>query len=574
MSDRRQSTGGMSLDDSRVPASSDATISSHPPMTSDPRRARRLRLTLLVAFPAAIVLLVAAAVVGSRREPPDGDPGRTAEAAWSLPEDVPGPDISDATDAWQLADRPPAPVDVDAAAGGLAAGDLDGDGDLDLAVAQGTVEIYLWDAGRFAPAHDLGVSDAMAVTISDVDGDGRSDLLVARDAENDVVLWGGGWIESRGTPTERLELPGSHPSSGLIAAELSGDAAVDIVRLGRGDGEGATSVVWVAASDDRRTFTSAALGSETGPAMAGEIADVDDDGLVDVWVTRDVGWAISPDSVYSRRGDPSGPWTDVAVELGASRAIDGMGVTIADLGGDRRLDAYLSDLGDNEVLIRRDGGFVPVFDTGAARIRPPAAANDVISSSWASGATDVNLDGRLDLVVANGGFESGRVRNKVADADVALVDPPAVLLGIGDGRYADVWTQLGLGWNSASRGLTIADFDTDGDDDYVLLGTDGSLRALRNDMVGASVTITPVSDCHAAGAVANVDQGLVSARWLLAANTYAGAHSPAFIVGVRPSVADVSVAWPDGTTTSLPLPDASARSSVVADCAGHDGTTR
>lgn len=542
-------------------------------MTLDARRFPRLRRTLLVGLPLSIVFLLAAAAVGSRERPPDGDPGRLVEATWPVPLGVPKPVISDATHAWRLENRTSPHTGLDAMAGGLATGDLDGDGDLDLAVAHGSVEVYLWDAGHFAPAHDLGISHAMAVTIGDVDRDGWADLLIARDAVDDAVLWGGAWVEERAAPPERLELPGAHPSSALIAVELSGDTAIDIVGLGRGDNEDASSVVWVAAPDDRRVFTSTALGSETGPAMAAEIADVDGDGLVDVWVTRDVGWAISPDSVYSRRGDPSGPWFDIGAELGAARAIDGMGITIADLGGDQRLDAYLSDLGENEVLIRHDRGFVPTVDTGAARIRPPGAPQAVISSSWASGATDVNLDGRLDLVVANGGFESGGVRNKVAGTDVALVDPPAVLLGIGDGRFADVWPQLGLGWDSASRGLTIADFDNDGDDDYVLLGTDGSLRALRNDVDGASLTITPLPGCHPAGAVAVVDQGSVSARWLLAPNTFAGAHSPAFIVGVLPSIADVSLSWPDGTTNRLPLPDASVRSDIVADCVGadHDG---
>ena len=93
-----------------------------------------------------------------------------------------------------------------------------------------------------------------------------------------------------------------------------------------------------------------------------------------------------------------------------------MGVTVTDLDGDARLDAYVSDLGDNEQLMREDGNrFAATYDTGAARIRPPGAPNEVISSSWASGATDLNLDGVLDIVVANGGFPTGNVRNKISD---------------------------------------------------------------------------------------------------------------------------------------------------------------
>lgn len=176
-------------------------------------------------------------------------------------------------------------------------------------------------------------------------------------------------------------------------------------------------------------------------------------------------------------------------------------------------------------------------------------------------------------MVANGGFESGGVRNKLVGTDVAPVDPPAVLLGIGGGRFTDVWPQLGPGRDSASRGLTIADIadiDADGDDDYVFLAVEGSLRALRNGLDSPSLTIAAASECHPAGAVVDVDQGPVSARWMLAPQAYAGAHSPAFVVGLLPSVAEVSVTWPDGSTTPLRSPDASERSKIVAACADSD----
>ena len=113
-----------------------------------------------------------------------------------------------------------------------------------------------------------------------------------------------------------------------------------------------------------------------------------------------------------------------------------MGVTVADLTGDGNLDGYVSDLGGNEFLERAGPGFVSSAESGALRIRPPGADDGIVSSSWGSGAADVNLDGIIDLVVVNGGLPFSRVENKISGTLIEVDDPPAILIGLGDGTYA------------------------------------------------------------------------------------------------------------------------------------------
>lgn len=525
----------------------------------------------VVAFALLVILVAGLAAAFSeqlnfRTPESTADPGQLTERTWPLPVGTPPVLLSDATTEWGLSGRVGA-TSIDPMAGGVATIDLDQDGDLDLIIAHDTVDVMIWDDGNYQTALSLPVRQAMAVTTSDLDRDDWPDLLIARDASTDLIVWGGEWISRRGDPEEITELDGSAPSSALLAGELSGDHRIDIVSLGRGKARGEQDRLWIASAEMPRRFTEAPLSEEPRLSLAGEIVDADGDGLPDIWITRDVGWDAGGDSVFSRLGDPEGPWFDIANDLQADLAADSMGITMADLDADGQLDAYVSDLGDNEVLLRSGDVFVKADGSGAARIRPPGSPQEVISSSWASGAIDINLDGHLDLVVANGGFASGGMRNKIAGTTVAVSDPPAILLGLGDGRFVDVWADLGLDWDSASRGMTIGDLDDDGDQDLIFMSADGRVRAFRNESERASITVVPDRVCDSAGATVGVERSDQSRfQKLLAPNTFAGAHQAGAVVGTNNESVEVTVVWPTGPQSAVLMPASTRREQVLVSC--------
>ncbi len=468
-----------------------------------------------------------------------------------------------ATHLWGLAE-----VELgteDPLSGGASLADLDSDGDLDLVVSNGGAQVLLWHDHQFGTPRDLGVDDAVSTTIGDVDLDGWPDILMARGGDQDRIVWGGDWLQDR-SPVgyKTTDLDGGNPSAILLAVELDNDARPELIRLGRGGRTGTADVIWQANADSE-TFTSTKLPNSVRFSLAAAIADVDRDGLIDLWVTRDVGWERGGDSLYSRLGEPDGEWNDISAEFGTRLEIDGMGVVLADLDGDRDLDAYVSDIGQNEILEATRDGYTEMTGTGAGRIRPPGEPNETVSSSWASGAVDINLDGRLDLAVVGGGFPNNTVRNKIPGTTIIDAEPPALLLGIGEGRFVDGWSETGLDLAVTGRALALGDVDSDGDTDAVIVTHNGRVEALRNDSTAPSLTVDVNSQCGA-GVEITIESAFGSFTSVVPQLSYGGVHARQLAVGVGPGPVTVSATRGPTLIDERTISATGDRSRIEIDC--------
>jgi len=128
-------------------------------------------------------------------------------------------------------------------------GDFNGDGELDLAVANsgaGTISILLGKGdGTFeAPVNYSAGSQPSGVTAADLNGDGKLDLAVANTGSNSTSIFLGNGDGSFQAPIAYSV--GSNPSA-VIAEDLNGDGKLDLavasygsgnisVLLGKGDG--------------------------------------------------------------------------------------------------------------------------------------------------------------------------------------------------------------------------------------------------------------------------------------------------------------------------------------------------
>lgn len=510
-----------------------------------------IAVALLVAIAVTYALLSLA--IGLATDPAlAGDDGELTEEPVPLAAGIGLPALTDVTADWGLSDW--RTRGENRLRGGVALGDLDSDGRLDVVAAGGSLIAYLNRGQSFERVVAPLSGDAVAVSVADVDADGLVDVLVGMRYSSAAIVWGGDWLDPEQAEVTRLGGDEAFTLA-LVAADLATNAEglLDLVQL---DYDSFDSI-WTQTS--RREFRSTELPNSDRQSMALGLGDVDDDGLTDVWVTRDVGWVTGADSVYSRRGDATGRFSDIAKELGADLEIDGMGVTMADLDLDGDVDTYISDLGDNELLLKSGDRYEKAVDRGVAHIRPLGAGDDLISSSWTSGVTDINHDGLLDLVVVHGGFAGRMVPNKIEGSSIADAEAPSILLSNGDGTYTDVWPDLGLDFAGLSRGMALGDLDGDGDSDIVVINHGGPMYVLRNDTPGPvrAIEVTGCSGARLDIAVA----GGPDAVTVLPAFGFLSSHAPAVAIGG--AVESVAL---NGQVQSLPSTGLPVEGTVELSC--------
>ncbi len=336
---------------------------------------------------------------------------------------------------------------------GVAVGDIDDDGHLDLYLTQfgpnqlwhnrgdGTFEDWTERAGV------AGTAWSSSATFFDADSDGRLDLYVADYVRYDVTA----------PPT---------CYTANTAPEYCGPTAFDPLpdRLYRNLGMGRFEDV----SD--RSGISAHAGAGLGVAAL----DVDADADLDLVVANDQ----MENFLWVNRGDgtfeESGLWWGVALNL-QGRPEASMGIAPADLDADGDEDLFITHLnGESSTLYLHDGETF-LDRSRASGLAAPTLGRTSFGVAW----SDVDDDGLLDLWVANG--EVRALESLVARGDPRPYHQPDQLFhNLGDGRF-----ELGVGAESgdstlseAGRGVACGDIDGDGDDDLLLSNNQASARLL------------------------------------------------------------------------------------------------
>jgi hypothetical protein len=279
--------------------------------------------------------------------------------------------------------------------------------------------------------------------------------------------------------------------------------------------------------------------------------DYDNDGWPDLIVANDT----QPNKLYRNRRD--GTFEDVAVQAGIAfstegKARAGMGVDTGDFDGSGRPGVAITNF-DNEMigLYRSIAGGVYQDVAETAGVGLPS----LNTLGFGCAFLDVDLDGAVDLAVANGHIDE-TVRN--IRGNVGYAQPPQLFLNDGRGNFHDVAAAVGGGFATprVGRGLCYADFDRDGDLDILLTTNNGPAVLLRNDILSGNKSIRfhlvgTKSNRDAIGAVVRVFyEGSSQSRMVKSGSSYLSQSELAvtFGVGRRDAIDRVVIDWPSGRT--------------------------
>jgi hypothetical protein len=284
--------------------------------------------------------------------------------------------------------------------------------------------------------------------------------------------------------------------------------------------------------------------------------DYDQDGWPDLLVANDT----QPNKLYKNLRN--GKFKDVGVEAGLAfstegKARAGMGVDTGDFENSGKSGVAITNF-DNEMIglydsTNSDASRVAGYDDIAVPSGLGAASRSTLGFGCAF--FDANLDGWLDLAVANGHIDE-TVRN--IRGNVGYAQAPQLFLNQRGGRFRDVAQEVGGGFATpiVGRGLAYGDFDRDGDLDLLMTTNNGPAYLFRNDLTGGNRSIRfqltgTKSNRDAIGAVVKVfGGGLGQSRVVRGGSSYLSQSElpVTFGVGKSEKIERVTIDWPSGSS--------------------------
>lgn len=418
--------------------------------------------------------------------------------------------------------------------GGIVLGDINNDGNLDIAFSNynnGFGGVAVWTgngAGSWTPALTglPGGNMYTGIHLADINNDNNLDLAVGTDGNGLYVFTGDGtgvWTDVS------ANLPTTGKYYSVWMDDVNHDDYVDLAAVGNG------VHVWL--GNGGSSWTEASNGLPWTDQWNGvTLGDINLDGHLDMAVAMD----MSGHGLRTWLGDGTSNWTEASTGLPTTGLY--YGIILADMVGDKYPDLLVGGFADREgiEIWRGDGGISWVDDSATL---PTGQVIGVV-------AGDINNDGHLDIGAAGQGFG---VQVWVNDASV-----PPLKVEVETPNGGEVWSagsQHEINW-SASGGTPPytmrIEYAFDGVlGQYLIIGDgepdDGTFVW--------SVPNTPSSDCFVR---VNVTDSTMEADWDKSNYSFtilSGESTPPAITSLQP--ANESIISDTNPTISASYSDAS-----------------
>lgn len=275
-------------------------------------------------------------------------------------------------------------------------GDIDCDGDPDLYLGNATANDKLYlnrGDGAFqditAYAGILNMASTFSVNMADLNSDGYPDIYVSNFLNENILF-----VNNRDTTfsdamgSYHLSDPGR--SMGAVFFDYDNDGDSDLYLVHDGN---EPNILYRNTDGQFEDVSAPSKTDFAGQGMGVDIADINNDGYLDIYITN-----LYENALLLNNGD--GTFEDISAQADIRDYGMGWGVTFLDFDNDGWVDIYVCN--DSyfspypNVLYRNTGNLTfSKYETGGP------VSN--VMASYGCACTDMDMDGALDLVVANRG---------------------------------------------------------------------------------------------------------------------------------------------------------------------------
>ncbi len=359
---------------------------------------------------------------------------------------------------------------------GIAIGDIDGDGKPDMvianSVASGTIYVYrnistagTITTGSFAAPVSFSVGSLPeGIAIGDIDGDGKLDIVVANNGSASVSVFRNtatsGIINSASLAARVDFTTGNGPQS-VVIGDIDGDGKPEIITANQS--APGLSVLQNATTGSTISFSARVDFATSSNSLVVALGDLDGDGKRDVIATN-----FSGSTVSVLQNVMAGPGTITSATLAAAvnftTGANPSGLAIGDIDGDGKPEIIVTNFGGATVGIFHNMVSTTTIGSGSFA---SMVTFECLSQPFSVAVGDIDGDGKADLAVGYIGSQVSVYRNT------------AILGSISTSSLAQ---EVDFGAGGNPRQIVIGDLDLDGLPDVMCTNqSSGTFSVLRND---------------------------------------------------------------------------------------------
>jgi len=484
----------------------------------------------------------------------------------------------------------------DGAGSGVAVNDLDNDGDIDIVLANlAGLNTILWNQGELRFTQEtLSHGNSRGVTTVDVDADGWFDIVFTT-PPGSISYWRNLAGDSAGSYFEQKTLTGvREPAYSMNWADFDADGDLDLVTgsydaalekmlgssfmLSNGAGiffyENQTRVNQNRA--EQLPYFVADRLAERANALALLTTDLNVDGRIDLLAGND--FVLYDQAWYQSENG----W--IAAEIFVQTTHSTMSFDVGDIDNDGSAELFATDMQPYADDVNTKAAWQPMLEMmtlgtvpddpqimenvfqvrnveNRFENRAAAVGVDATGWSWSAKFGDLDNDGFLDIYVVNGMISNELFRHL---PNSELVEENQALRNVrvrdsGSNRRFDPALTWGLNGKRSGRGMSMADFDNDGDLDIVVNNLLSAAQLFENQLCGGSSLeidlLWPASqNRRAIGAqlFVQTDEGRYM-RTVQAASGYLSGDAARIHFGFPSGtlIQQIEIRWPDGVQSII-----------------------